>query len=408
MPERIVVVTDYTTVGGGASSVALTSIRLLRRRGLNVTVLSGDNGTNSELADLGVEVVALSGADILQGARGSAALRGLYNVNARALLHKWIDTCDSDKVVYHLHTWSRILSPSIFLALNRVASRLVISAHDFFLVCPNGGFFNFPAQQICSLTPMSWSCLRCPCDRRSYTHKLWRTVRQAVRRTIFDLNRTSATVLAVHNGMIPFLVRGGIRPRNLRVLRNPVMPWRTDRVEAERNRVAFFVGRLDGEKGADLLARAARRASVPLRIVGLGSQLSLLAREHPEAELMGWQTQEAIAQLIGDARILVMPTRSPEPFGLVALEAMMSGVPVVVSRNAFLSEEIVRLGFGLACDPTDEAALENAISTLARDDDLVETMSRRAFAGSHDLALSPDQWGDQLLELYKNKLSCSH
>jgi glycosyltransferase involved in cell wall biosynthesis len=204
--------------------------------------------------------------------------------------------------------------------------------------------------------------------------------------------------------MVPHLTRAGIPRQRLRVLRNPVLPWRPSRVRAEDNRDVFYVGRVEADKGVDLLARAARRAGARLRIIGAGSLETVVRRENPAAELLGWRSRDQLTQLAGDARIVVMPTRWRETFGLVALEAMLSGIPVVVSRFSLISEEIVRHGFGLSCDPYDEAALAGAIAALDRDNDRVREISCRAFSGARMLAPTPEQWCDDLLRIYESKL----
>ena len=183
-------------------------------------------------------------------------MRGLYDSNTRRSIEQWIDANDSANTIYHLHNWHKVLSPSAFAALRPVQDRLFMSTHDYFLVCPNGGQFNYPRHRGCELRPMSSACVLTQCDRRNYMHKLWRVARTAMRDALFDLADLEATVLAVHEGMIPYLVRGGIPRQRIKVLRNPVSPWCTDRIVAERNKQILFVGRLERDKGIDLLAGA--------------------------------------------------------------------------------------------------------------------------------------------------------
>ncbi len=381
MLDRVVVINDDTTESGGAAAVALASVRLLREREVPVTVLSGDGGS-AALAQLGAETVALGGQHIMSGNRAAAALRGLYDASTGTALADWIAAHDTPGTVYHLHNWHKVLSPSVFRALRQIAARLLISAHDYFLVCPNGGYFRYPQQSAC----------------------VWRAARHEVRRFLFDLTDTLADILVVHDGMVPHLTRAGVPRQRLRVLRNPVLPWRSSRVQAEGNRDVFYVGRVEEDKGVDLLARAARRAGARLRIIGTGSLATAIRRENPEAELLGWRSHDQLAQLAGDARIVVMPTRWRETFGLVAMEALLSGIPVIASRFSLISEEIVRHGFGLSCDPYDEAALAHAITMLDRDDDQVREISCRAFSGARVLAPTPEQWCDDLLRIYESKL----
>lgn len=403
--ERVVVINDDSVPSGGAASIMLASIRELRERNVPVTLVTGDDGSDPSLARMGVDVVSLGGQHILEGGRAGAALRGLYSRKTVRLLDEWIAANDTPGTVYHLHNWHKMLSSSVFVPLRSVAARLVLSAHDYFLACPNGGYFNFPLGQACELKPMSGACLASACDKRNYAHKLWRVARHAVRQLALDLSSTAATVLAVHEGMIPLLERGGIDRRAIRVVRNPVMPWRSDRVNAEHNHLFMFVGRLEEDKGVALLARAARRAGVPVRMVGTGPLAAAIKHGFPEIELTGWKPKDEIAELCREARALVMPSRWRETFGLVAIEAAMSGIPVIASRAALITDDLVRLGMGVDCAADDEVALARVMKDLAADDGPVARMSQRGFESARLLAPTPRDWGNDLIAIYQGKLS---
>ena len=108
------------------------------------------------------------------------------------------------------------------------------------------------------------------CDKRHYGHKLRRTARHLVRASVFDLKHAPATVRAVHDGMVPLLVRAGINRGAIRVIRNPAVAWCGERVPAETNSGIFFVGRLESDKGIDVLARVAKTTRACLHIIGSG------------------------------------------------------------------------------------------------------------------------------------------
>jgi glycosyltransferase involved in cell wall biosynthesis len=403
--NRVVVINDDSVASGGAAGIALVSAHGLAARGVPVTFLTGDRGDNPELRAAGVEVVGYDGAHIMDGGRARAALRGLYDPGARAFVQRWMDRNDTPGTVYHLHNWHKFLSPAVFPPLKAVAHRLALSIHDYFLVCPNGGYFDFQQSRPCDLRPLSAACLTTACDKRHMGHKLWRTFRTGVRRALMDFHKSPATVLAVHGGMIQHLTRGGIPESAIKVLRNPVTPWRSARVAAEKNRTVFFVGRLELDKGVDLLARAARKAGAPLCVIGDGPLRQGLAAAHPEARFVGWKSRADIAELVADCRFFVLPSRWRETFGLVALEAATSGLPVVMSRFAPVSAELERLGAGIACDPFDEEDLATIIRRLASDDDAVTGMSHAAFASAATLAHSNDAWLDDLHRLYNDMLT---
>ena len=401
--DRVVVISDDAVESGGAAGIALLSVRLLAARGLPVTVLNGS--APPAVAVPGVELRSLGQRAITQGGRLEAALRGLYSVPAARFVAGWIAAHDTPGTVYHLHNWHKVLSPSVFRALRGVADRLVMTAHDYFLVCPNGGQFDYGAGRTCERVPLSGGCLLTQCDRRHYAHKLWRSARHWVRERAIDLARGGATVVAVHEGMIPYLTRGGIGAGRIAVVTNPVTPWCAARIEAEANAGLLFVGRLEADKGVRAVARAAREAGLPLRIVGEGPLRAELARDHPEATLLGWRGRAEIAALAREARLAVVPTRWRETFGLVTLEALMSGLPVLVSTHALVAPGLVALGGAEACDPDDGPALAAALSRLAQDDAAIARMSRAGFERGRALAPTPDAWCDRLLALYGGILS---
>ncbi len=405
--DRVVVINDDSVESGGAASIALSSIRELRRRGLPVTLLTGDSGSNPDLPPLGVEVVSLGGRHLLEGKRADAALRGLYSQKTAARLQAWISANDTPGTIYHMHNWHKFLSPSAFVPLRKLAARLIVSVHDYFLSCPNGGYFHYPDGSLCGRAPLGPACLMTACDKRNYAHKVWRATRTAIRQMIFDFCRTPATILAVHEGMVPLLERGRVDRTSIRVLRNPVSPWRETRVPAELNDVFLFVGRLDEEKGVSLLACAAARAGVRVRMIGEGPLAAMIKRGFPDIELTGWRPRNEIASLCRTARALVMPSRMHETFGLVALEAAMSGIPVLASQAALITDDLVQLGIGVGHMANDADALARALTVLSKDDEATASMSRRGFEKARLLAPTFEAWGDELISIYSSKLEAS-
>ena len=401
---QIVVINDLSHPLGGASALAVASARSFAARGFRVTMLAGDE-PDPALGSAGIAVTALGQARLL--GRAGALVDGLWNRAAARMICQWIAANDTPGTVYHLHGWSQILSPAVFAALAPVRGRLVISAHDFFLACPNGAFTNFATGAACPHTALSRACLAEACDRRGRAHKLWRAVRYGVQCYAYQ-PQASPPVLAIHAGMRPMLARAGIPLGAIHALPNPVVPFSTARIAAEHNREVLFVGRIEATKGADLALAAARRADVPIRLVGDGALRESLAAEYPEAVFAGRLPPSEIGVLAQSARVLVMPSRYPEPYGLVAMEAALAGLPVILPPTALLAPDLVATGAGLAVDPRNIAAFAAALAGLSADDIGVAAMSHAAFTRTAHLALSHDAWIDRLLWHYSARLVQPH
>lgn len=404
---HVVVLNDASVARGGATGLALLSARRLRMRGHRVTYVSGDAGDDGTLARLGVRPIALGGAALLKRGPLRAAGRGLYDPAMRDGIARVVAELDGPDTVWHLHGWTQILSPSVFDALAPVAPRTFLHAHDYFLACPNGAYFDFPRDEACARAPLSGACLAANCDRRSYAHKLWRAARQAkVRRDV--AGRDWAGVLQLHPGMTEGLVRGGIRRASIRTVRNPVEPWSATRIRAEENRRLCYVGRTETGKGVALLCEAARRAGLPLRVLGSMAGREDLVRAYPEVAFAGWTPRDRIAAAVADCRALAMPSRFGEPFGLVGPEASRSGLPVAVSKAALLAPDIEAAGLGAAVEVGDADALARGLRALMdRPDAEIAAMSRAGFAGHGAVAQTPEAWTDQLTALYEGALAAA-
>jgi glycosyltransferase involved in cell wall biosynthesis len=404
-PERIVVINDASAARGGATGLALLSVRLLRARGLAVTYVCGDGGENDELAALGVEVVALGQGRLLERGRLEAMRAGLWNRAAAQMLSGWMARNDSPRTVYHLHGWAQILSPAVFSALAPVSRRTVVHAHDFFLACPNGVYMDFQRMQPCRRVPLSAACLATHCDKRSRPEKGWRVLRHAGLRRAFASGRWAAVAM-IHPGMAEPLTRAGVPARLLTTLRNPAEASGAARVRAEENDRIVFVGRLSEEKGPLDLARATAALGLPVTFVGAGPLEAEVRRLNPAAEITGWQDRAGVARHLCRARALAMPSRLPEPFGLAAAEAARAGVPVVLPDIALMAAEIAGQGMGLAYDANDSHGLESALGRIrdAGAEEMSRT-SRRAGEGAGRLATTPDEWADGLVSLYRGALA---
>ncbi len=92
----------------------------------------------------------------------------------------------------------------------------------------------------------------------------------------------------------------------------------------------------------------------------------------PHIESLGWVSYDRMPQVLAGASVVVVPTMWPEPFGLVTLEAMACGVPVVAHRIGGLSHLVKDGETGFLVDPGDVATLADRVGRLLTDQALWE------------------------------------
>ena len=133
-----------------------------------------------------------------------------------------------------------------------------------------------------------------------------------------------------------------------------------------------FLGRISPEKRPDRAIAIAKRAGVPLRIaakVDKADQAYFEAEiepllDHPLIEFIGEVNEGEKAAFLGGAKALLFPIDWPEPFGLVMIESMSAGTPVIAWRNGSVPEVIAPGRSGIIVDSMDEAVA--AVETASR------------------------------------------
>jgi glycogen(starch) synthase len=95
-------------------------------------------------------------------------------------------------------------------------------------------------------------------------------------------------------------------------------------------------------------------------------------------EFPGWVAPDRVASVINMSTLVVMPSRWPEPFGLVALQAAQMGRPVVACRVGGLPAVVEHGRTGLLVPADDEQAMADAIERLLSDPLSVKRMGEHA------------------------------
>jgi glycosyltransferase involved in cell wall biosynthesis len=387
--DTVVIATDTAKLNGGIAKVAITEAAGLVAAGLRVIFFAPNGPVDPGLAASGAEVVCLDEPDVLDDPNRLRAMgRGIWNRGAARALREVLAPLDPKRTAIHAHSFSRALSPALGPVLSGSGFPALFTMHEYFLACPNGGFYDYRRGEICTRRPMGLSCLSTNCDARSPLHKGWRVVRQAalwgpggLPRNLRDIAYISETQLAA---MRPYL------PKDARLhhILNPIeIDAQAARVAAEKNDVFLFIGRLMPEKGALDFARAAREVGVRAVFLGAGPQEAAIRAANPDAELPGWATPDEVAEWLGRARALVFPSVWLEPFGLVAAEALSCGVPAIAGRWNAACEMIANGVNGIVYDQ--RGALSAALTTL-RDDARVAAMSHAAHARRDSYAAPPE------------------
>ncbi len=185
------------------------------------------------------------------------------------------------------------------------------------------------------------------------------------------------------------LVMNGLNPERVAIV--PPIPAalaEAKPVPPSREPEILFVGQVIRGKGVDLLLKAL--AEVPgdwhATLVGTGNHLDscrALAGELKIAERVtfaGWVPHQALEPYYARAAVCVVPSRWPEPFGMVGVEAMARARPVVAFAVGGIPDWLADGVTGILAPEADTAALGAAIASLLGDRERADALGRAGLA----------------------------
>ena len=402
-PLTIVLVLDHASVTGGQARVAFDSAIGLKRRGYEPIVFAASGPVAPELDAAGIRTVCLGQRDLLANASVvAAAAQGIWNRAAAAALGDLLATLPRDRTVVHVHGWAKALSPSIAAPISASGLPAVYTLHEYSLICPNGGLFNYRTENPCGLTPLSAACWATNCDSRSYGRKLWRAARHVVMEHVAGLPEVFSDIISIsrfqHDAVAHQLPAGA----RIHHVSNPIDALQLGPKPAGHSGPLTFVGRLSPEKGPFLFAEAARRAGVEALFVGDGPLRGELARRYPEARIVGWQDPAGVRRYLRAAGALVFPSIWYEGQPLTVLEAKALGTPVIVSDGCAGREAVEdgKTGLWFRCNDVDN--LGEALKRFATLD--VDAMSRASHEAYWANPPTLDRHVDAITAIYRGLL----
>ncbi len=222
--------------------------------------------------------------------------------------------------------------------------------HDHDLTCPRHHKYVFGSDQACQ-RKAGMSCLTnlCFVERAPADNILPVTLFEGVKRQRGQIaSARHCDGLIVASGfMKSTLIQNGIPADRITVI--PPIPRSIDAIRPQPMPDApnlLYVGQVIRGKGVDLLIRAmaALPADITLTVAGTGNHLEACQQLADELGLSsrihfaGWVKHDALDAYYKASQVLVVPSRWPEPFGMVGLEAMARGRPVVAFDTGGISD----------------------------------------------------------------------
>ncbi|MBI5798452.1 MAG: glycosyltransferase family 4 protein [Candidatus Yonathbacteria bacterium] len=377
---KILQINKFYHLRGGAERYMLTLSHLLEEHGHTVIpfAMQHPNNLPSPYQEYFVFPVDTH-ASPWSAAGIAAAARVLWSREAERKMEALILKTKPD--IAHLHLIYHHLSPSILPVLVRHHIPIVMTLSDYKLICPNYKLYT-----------QGSPCERCrggkyyeatvhKCLRDSVVASALGSVEMYLHKMLKVYERSVDLSIAPSHFVRDEFVKFGQDGLKIRVLPYflPTIP--PSEKHGTREPLVLYVGRLSKEKGVDKFLEMVHALPSPWRIaiIGTGPEAASLQErfgKRSDVIFVGHVEGDALAAWYQRASIAIVPSQFFEPFGIVVIEALSYGVPVVASNRGALPEIIDHEKTGLIVPADDGDAWRSAITRLIQDERLRQSMGK--------------------------------
>lgn len=311
---------------------------------------------------------------------------------------------DNRPDIAHLHSINHQLTPSIVRVLRDEKVPVVMTLHDYKLVCP--AYTLLANGRICEKCSGGafYRATTSNCRGRARSPLL--TAESYMQHRLRRSYRGVSLFLSPSRFLADKFRQMGFR-HQIEVLQNP-LPCDVAEHDTPREDHVLFVGRAAPEKGLRTLCAASIRSGVHVRIAGDGPQLDDLRRDFgtaPTVRFLGRIPPDHAHDEMRRSRAVVVPSEWYENQPMVILEAFAQGTPVIASDLGGNPELVLADETGLLFPPGDVAALAAALKRAIANPDEMSGMGGRARQFARDF--TPENHLARLLDVYGRVLGAA-
>ncbi len=298
--------------------------------------------------------------------------------------------------VVNVHNLYPFISPAALFECRKAGVPVVMTVHNFRLICPTGLFMRDgePCER-CLEHGNEWGCIRYNCEN-SWLKSLGYAGRNMAARCSGAYRKCVTRFACITDFQRHKLIEAGFEAERIIVIPNSVdvkerpndslvdscNSKQSDPKEINNGYVGFC-GRLSAEKGIDLILEVARRhPEIPFHLAGEARDKELIEKLPPNVKLLGYITGKDLEGFYKSASFLIMASRCYEGFAMSILEAAQYHKPMVAPDHGGFTE-IIGKGedqIGLLFAPGDADSLESSVVELWQSPEMVSELGEKANA----------------------------
>jgi glycosyltransferase involved in cell wall biosynthesis len=345
---RVLHVNDYRSAGG-CEVLIDTTVRLLEGAGVTASRFTSEDVPGHRRTPLG------------------------YVASGRCRRALARHVADIGPDVVHLHNFYHELSPAVLDAAAGSGARVVMTAHDYHLLCPSAGLCAYRGGALVPVDPRSLgsigSLLARRWDHRGAGYSMLKVAQHLWNYRVRDRRRRLDLVICPSRFLEGALAGLGLPTV---FVPNPAPP--AEAIAPRQGPLHWvFAGRLEPEKGmVEFLSAVPADFAGRMTIVGDGGQRAAcesICRQRgfdEKVTFTGLVEPAAARRIIAEAHVVLLPSVSPENAPLSLLEALALGASILAADRGGMREIVSESGVGVAYDPDQPAAIADAVRLIER------------------------------------------
>ena len=293
----------------------------------------------------------------------------IYSFEAKKKIMQVIDNFKPD--IVHMNNINFQLTPSIIYGIKKRKIPVVQTVHDYQMICPNHLLYNFDKNIPCEkcVAGSHINCIKNKCIHDSGVKSILGVIEAKLYSLLKTYKKVDLFICPsnfLENKLLSAKRYYEDKTKTIHNFINKEKFLNTDRKE---DSYIVFVGRLSKEKGIENISGAAKLLpEYNFVVAGSGPDEDML-KDIPNIKLAGFLTGEKLTELMGNAKVLLLPSVCYENCPLSILEAHSMGVPVVTMNSGGMAE-LVKDGVTgtLVNDPTPEGIALKLKETIENED----------------------------------------
>lgn len=334
---KVLLINKYFYPKGGSESVFFSTLNILKKNGIEVIPLAVNSNKNNRGGNqYFINFPELSQLKFLK--KFKYIIRFFYNTEAKRKLKKLIIEEKPD--IAHIHLMFNSFSISILPLLKKYNIPVVLTLHDYRLICPNSLLMD-KNKHLCKkcIQKEYWKCAKYKCSKGNLIESLFLAIDMYLRTYLLPIQKYIDKFICVSNfeQNIYLKFRPDWKSKFIQIY-NPIK--HLEPTKSIKGNYLLFFGRLSQEKGIETLINAmSNLPQYKLKIVGTGDYLEK-KDNYSNITFCGYKEGKELADLISQAAYTIVPSEWYETFGLIVIESFKLGTPVISSDIGGLSELI--------------------------------------------------------------------